>query len=172
VPLPRTAVPDLRGTVLDLGAVGDHLVASSSKIRSRCDGHGERRRGRRDRGWGDLDGVLVPGRPCSHERHRREDDLVRGGRGCRQANRGGRRRAGEGCGRRGGCAAAVVREGAREGKARRRAWRPHAGGVWEEVGFGTGCRTLYTMETRLEPSDERSTVRNSWAIWAGMGFST
>jgi hypothetical protein len=43
---PRTAVPDLWGTVLDLGAVGDHLVASSSEIRSRCDGHGERRRGR------------------------------------------------------------------------------------------------------------------------------
>jgi hypothetical protein len=52
------------------------------------------------------------------------------------------------------CAAAMVREGAREGKSRRRAWRPHVGGVWEEVGFGTVCRTLYTMETRLEPCKE------------------
>jgi hypothetical protein len=40
VPPPRTTVPDLRGTVLDLGAVEDHLVASSSEIKSRCDGCG------------------------------------------------------------------------------------------------------------------------------------
>jgi hypothetical protein len=145
VPPPRTTMPDLRGTVLDLGAVEDHLAASSSEIKSRCDGCEERSTGRRDRGWGGHDGALVPGRPRSHERHRRDDDLMRGGRGCGQANRSGRRRVGEGCGRRGGCAAAMVRECAREGKARRRAWRPDAGGVWEEVGFGTGCRTLYTM---------------------------
>jgi hypothetical protein len=102
-------VLDLRATVLDLGTVEDHLVASSSEIRSRCDGRRERRRGRRDQGWGGLDGILVPDRPRSHGWHGREDDLVRGGRGCVQANRGSRRRAGEGCGRRGGCAAAVVR---------------------------------------------------------------
>jgi hypothetical protein len=34
-----------------------------------------------------------------------------------------------------------------------------------EVGFGL-VRVLCTKETRLEPSDPRSTAVNSWAIWA------
>jgi hypothetical protein len=34
-----------------------------------------------------------------------------------------------------------------------------------DVGFRLG-RALYTKETRLEPSDPRSTAVKSWAIWA------
>jgi hypothetical protein len=34
-----------------------------------------------------------------------------------------------------------------------------------EVGFRLG-RSLYTKETRLEPSDPQSTAVKSWAIWA------
>jgi hypothetical protein len=42
--------------------------------------------------------------------------------------------------------------------------------VREDVGFGLD-EALYTKETQSQPSDQRSTVENNRATWAGMGFS-